>query len=95
MIVYHVTKKEFIDKIMQVGLKRMYNAEYLYFTDKDGVKDVVKYWIKTNECVLEVDVPKSYFKTRVIAVYFGPDTYVLEWKTKRNIHPKYIKGVIC
>jgi putative transposon-encoded protein len=92
MIVYHVTYKRYLDKILIEGLRP--DDEFLYFTDAKGVDSVIKHWVRKDGCVLKVKIPKEWLG-RKRKIIMGPVGITTEYRTMRKIDPVYIVDVYC
>jgi len=96
MIIYHVTTCNKLKKILKEGLlaqgvkhKTPLKDAVIWFTDKEGIDIVARYWVRSNICVVKCNVPDSYVKLRGIT-YYGPTEYAMEYYIRVKFKVKWI-----
>ena len=102
MILYHVTRKKFLSRILKYGIRlgNSYNRgeikRYVYLTDKKGIDTVVTYWIYCNEdpVVLKVKIPSDWLVDTKGRVERYSNPYIArqakEWLSFKKIPPEHI-----
>ena len=105
MILYHVTRKKFLSRILKYGIKPGTSPvhgeikRYIYLTDKKGIDTVVAYWIYCDEdpVILKVNIPVDWLVDTKGRVERYANPYIArharEWLSFEKIPPENIMKI--